>query len=100
MRYDVDTSDSFGYVSWKTCLRLRDYTIAGQEKPMIAERKTWKRVTYTTRDGTWDESQPVHGLCITEFGRCYYEENWQRYRELYSEVNAPAPQPIVRSEEL
>ena len=29
MGYDSDTGDGFGYVSWKTCLRLRDYRVKG-----------------------------------------------------------------------
>ena len=30
-------------------------------------------------------------LCITDFGREYYRENWQRYKEMYPEVDAPQP---------
>lgn len=30
-------------------------------------------------------------LRITDFGREYYRENWQRYRDLYPDVDALAP---------
>lgn len=35
--YDSDLGDGFGYVSWKTCLRLRDYHLRGQERGLIRE---------------------------------------------------------------
>jgi hypothetical protein len=67
---DEDTGDGFGYVSWNTILRLRDYRIKGEDKSLI-------------RDG-W--------LTITPFGQQYYKENWEMYREMYPEVNAPKPE--------
>ena len=73
--YDSDLGDGFGWVSWNSCLRLRDYRFQGQDLPLI-------------REGRWNEP---FGLVITAFGREYYRENWQRYRELYPEVDAPAP---------
>jgi len=75
MGYDSDTGDDFGYVSWNTCLRLRDYKVHGEEKPLI-------------REGRRGES---FALIITDFGKQYYRDNWQRYRELYPDVDAPAP---------
>ncbi len=35
--YDSDLGDGFGYVSWNTCLRLRDYQVKGQERGLIRE---------------------------------------------------------------
>jgi len=90
MHYDQDTGDRFGYVSWNTILRLRDYKVKGVEKSLVSEKRfqeehidrvagyEFKR-DYTTR------------LCITGFGRQHYCENWQRYCELYPDVDAPAP---------
>jgi len=75
MGYDQDTGDGFGYGSWNTCLRLRDYTIKGQEQPLIREGRRGEQFA----------------LIITEFGRKYYRDNWQRYRELYPDVDVPAP---------
>jgi hypothetical protein len=73
--FDSDLGDGFGYISWNTCLRLRDYKVKGQERGLIREGR---------------HTEPF-GLIITDFGREYYRENWQRYRELYPEVDAPAP---------
>jgi hypothetical protein len=33
----------------------------------------------------------IHWLRLTPFGEEYYRENWQRYRKLYPEVDAPEP---------
>ncbi len=76
--YDSDLGDGFGYVSWNTCLRLRDYTVKGQERGLIREGR---------------HNEPF-GLVITDFGREYYRENWQRYHELYPEVDAPEPESV------
>jgi hypothetical protein len=73
--YDSDLGDGFGYVSWNTCLRLRDYRVKGQERGLIREGR---------------HGEPF-GLVITDFGREYYRENWQRYRDLYPDVDAPVP---------
>jgi hypothetical protein len=76
MGYDTDTGDGFGYVSWNTCLRLRDYTIKGHERALIRESH---------------RGEPF-SLVITDFGMEYYRENWQRYRDLYPEVDASGPE--------
>jgi hypothetical protein len=72
---DSDLGDGFGYVSWKTCLRLRDYMVKGQEHGLI-------------REGRYNEP---FGLVITDFGREYYSENWQHCRDLFPDVDAPEP---------
>ena len=73
--YDNDLGDGFGYVSWNTCLRLRDYRVKGQDRPLIREGRSCE----------------AFALIITAYGRQYYSENWQRYREMYPEVDAPVP---------
>lgn len=73
-KHDADLDDGFGYVSWKSCLRLRDYIVKGVEKGLIIETR-----------------YAEGGLIITEFGKQYYRENWQKYRELYPDVDAPEP---------
>ena len=30
-------------------------------------------------------------LVITEYGKQFYRENWQKYKELYPDVKAPKP---------
>jgi hypothetical protein len=92
--YDIDLGDGFGYVSWNTCLRLRDYRVKGQDRPLIKEAKV-KGEPFLHRRWPGDTGVMVSersGLVITEFGREYYCENWQRYRELYPGVEAPAPE--------
>jgi len=73
MGYDQDKDDGFGYVSWNTCLRLRDYRLFGQDMPLIREGRRGEQFA----------------LRITNYGRLYYRENWQRYPA----VDAPAPEP-------
>jgi hypothetical protein len=79
MGYDSDTGDGFGYVSWNTCLRLRDYQVKGQDKALIRESRHGEQFA----------------LVITEFGQQYYRDNWQRYQGLYPEVDAPQPEKGV-----
>jgi hypothetical protein len=76
MGYDKDTGDGFGYVSWNTCLRLRDYRIKGQDMALIREGR---------------RGEPF-ALVITEFGKQFYCENWQHYHQMYPDVDAPEPQ--------
>ncbi len=75
MGYDQDTGDGFGYVSWKSCLRLRDYRVKGQDKPLLREGHCGEHFAFI----------------ITDFGKQYYRDHWQRYREMYPEVEAPRP---------
>jgi hypothetical protein len=91
--YDSDLGDGFGYVSWNTCLRLRDYRVKGQDRPLIKEAKI-PCEPFLHRRWPGDTGVMVSersGLVITEFGKQYYRENWQRYRELYPGVEAPLP---------
>lgn len=76
MGYDQDKEDGFGYVSWNTCLRLRDYKVKGEDMALIREARRGE-----------------HGaLVITEFGQEYYCENWARYQDMYLDVDAPQPE--------
>ena len=90
IQYDKDTGDGFGYVSWNTILRLRDYKFRGEEKPLIGEKRFPEEHTYTVAGYTFKQDYKIR-LCITDFGREYYRDNWQRYRDLYPDVDAPAP---------
>lgn len=65
----------YGDISWNTWLRLRDY----------------KSGALVKETGKWQNGKYIYGVQITDFGERFYEENWTRYRELYPEVNAPAP---------
>jgi hypothetical protein len=84
---------------WNTWLRLRDYKHQGKEQPLIREASTWVQVrrsvfTGRPRPNDYEErtvAEQEHRLSITAFGRTYYVQNWQRYRQLYPEVEASAP---------
>jgi hypothetical protein len=74
--------ENYGHISWNTWLRLRDFK-AG---PLIEEYATsgeyLVHVGYTPQ---------IHWLCLSAPGEQFYRENWQLYRELYPEVDAPEP---------
>jgi len=76
-------------ISWNTWLRLRDYTFRGEEKPLVAERKYYGETKQIAIGYTQNY---VMRMCITEFGKEYYKENWARYREMYPDVDAPEPE--------
>jgi hypothetical protein len=88
---DKDVGDGFGYVSWNSILRLRDYKVRGEWKPLVAEKKIPGEHSSELIGGVTFKQTYFTRLCITEFGRQYYRENWQRYRELYPHVDAPEP---------
>lgn len=75
MGYDEDTGDGFGYISWKTCLRLRDYRLKGPQMALLREGR---------------RGEPF-ALIITEFGKQFYCENWQHYHHMYPDIDAPEP---------
>ncbi len=73
----------YGHIGWNTWLRLRDFK-AG---PLVEEYRT---------DGPYlahvGYSVDIHWIRLTLFGEQYYRDNWQRYRDLYPEVDAPMPE--------
>lgn len=79
----------YGDISWNTWLRLRDYKVQGKEKPLADEKKYRCAPHEMTAGYTVDYE---YRICITKFGKQYYHENWQRYRDLYPDVEAPAPE--------
>ncbi len=76
-------------ISWNTWMRLRDYKIRGEEKPLVAEKKYYGESRQIAIGYTQNY---VIRICITEFGKQYYRENWARYREMYPDVEAPEPE--------
>jgi hypothetical protein len=74
--------DDYGNIGWNTWLRLRDYK-AG---PLIEESSTWGQ--YNAQTGYTPQ---IYWLRLSALGEQFYRENWQRYRELYPEVGASAP---------
>jgi hypothetical protein len=76
-----------------TVLRLEDYRVKGQERPLIAWEvvpcEPYLRRRWPGDSGVMASERSV--LRITDFGREYYRDNWQRYSELYPDVDAPVP---------
>jgi hypothetical protein len=74
-------SGCYGGIGWKTWLRLRDYYDTG-----IGLAKEHSR--YVQRQGKW-EGDRVYVIRLTEKGREFYRDNYDKYRELYPDVEAP-----------
>lgn len=93
MSYNIDTGDGFGYVSWNTVLRLRDYRFKKQDMPLIKEAKVpcepYLSIPWPGHSGFMESEKSA--LVITEYGKQFYRENWQKYKELYPDVKAPKP---------
>ena len=73
----------YGRTGWKTWLRLREY----RGGPLIEEYQTLGQ--YNTTTGS---QYDIYWLRLSALGEQFYRENWQRYRELYPEVDAPEPE--------
>lgn len=78
-----DTGDGYGYISWNTVLRLRDYKTGGQDRGLIRERL---------------RSDPPDALflLITDYGRQFVEEHREEYQTLYPEVQVPRESEVER----
>jgi len=73
----------YGHIGWNTWLRLRDYKAGA----LVEEYHTtgpYSPASARTLDTLW--------IRLTPFGGQYYRDNWQKYREMYPEVDAPAPE--------
>lgn len=78
---------NYGHIGWNTWLRLRDYKAGGLVKEYSVYRGLNSHTGFTFTD---------YYIRLTPFGEQYYCENWQKYRELYPDVDAP--EPIDREE--
>lgn len=76
MRAEGERSGDYGGHSWRHCwLRLRNWHERYGKDGLVREfNKDLKSY-----------------LGITEKGREFYRENWQKYRKLYPEIEAPKP---------
>ncbi|MGU3567456.1 hypothetical protein [Paenibacillus sp. D51F] len=73
---------SYGGISWNTWLRLRGYRLNGEYIQLVKEHQNreaenWRLWYYVMR--------------ITPEGVRFYIREWNRYHELYPDVDAPAP---------
>lgn len=66
-------SGYYGETSWNTWLRLRDYKAGA----LMKEVSKWD-----------DNGRYRYGATITESGKQFYKENWQKYRAMYPDVDA------------
>ena len=85
----------YGHIWWSTWLRLRDYKQGALAETYDQRRlvKVWIRTGKQSPDDRVEQEQWTneHWLRLTAFGIEYYEREWARYRELYPDVDAPAP---------
>jgi len=77
-----DENGYYGHIGWNTWLRLRDYKAGA----LVEEYRTGE--PYLAHVGY---SIDIHWIRLTPFGEHFYRENWQSYRDLYPDVDAPAP---------
>ena len=78
-----DGTGEYGNIGWPTWLRLRDYKAGA----LIEDYNTWGEkllhMSYTPQ---------IYWVRLSPFGEQFYRDNWQRYQELYPNVDAPAPE--------
>ncbi len=87
-------SGYYAKIGWNTWLRLRDYKVHGESKPLAEEKRV--SITFHKNEAlgfSTSYTQDIR-MTITEFGKEYYRENWARYRELYPDVEAPEPEKV------
>ena len=78
-----DGMSEYGGIGWPSWLRLRDYKAGA----LIEEYQTWgEKLPHMSA------TPQIYWICLSPFGEQFYRDNWQRYRELYPEVDAPAPE--------
>lgn len=79
-----------------TIRRLEDYTVKGELKPLLAYAlipcEPFQRQKWPYYD-QYEIATERNLLKITDVGKLFYEERWQLYREMYPDVDAPAPTP-------
>jgi hypothetical protein len=72
-----------------TWLRLRDYKAGALIEEYSTSGEYLPHVGYTPN---------IYWLRLSSFGEQFYRDNWQRYRELYPEVDAPAPEQEINED--
>ena len=81
-----DGTSEYGGIGWPTWLRLRDYKAGA----LIEEYNTWgEKLPHMSA------TPQIYWIRLSPFGEKYYCENWQRYHDLYPDVDAPQPEKGV-----
>src|SRR6202011_2864495 len=70
----------YGHITWNTWLRLRDFKAGA----LVEEYRTGG--PYLAHVGY---SIDIHWIRLTPFGEQFYRDNWEHYRDLYPEIDAP-----------
>ena len=83
-----DNSIWYAHIGWNTWLRLRDYKGGG-----LVEERPYPQPPIQTPQGPLSVG-PAYRLHITAAGRALYEDQWQRYHDLYPNVEAPTPAKV------
>jgi hypothetical protein len=56
-----DENGSYGHIGWNTWLRLLNYKVKGEERPLAEEYTTHRQVVVNRLGtGTWRENRPVY----------------------------------------
>ena len=72
----------YGHIGWNTWLRLRDYKAGALVEEYRTDGPYLAHVGYST---------DIHWIRLTQFGEQFYRDNWEQYRGLYPDVDAPVP---------
>ncbi len=80
---ELYTTGIYGGIGKKTWLRLRDYYDTG--RGLVHEH-----LRYVQREGK-RECDIAYVIKLTDAGREFYHDNYEKYRQLYPDVKAPAP---------
>ncbi len=78
-----DENGYYGHIGWNTWLRLNQYKAGA----LIEEYSSWGE--YRASSGY---APQIYWLRLTFFGESFYRDNWQKYCEMYPEVDAPQPE--------
>lgn len=83
-------------IGYQTVRRLVEYQVKGEDRPLVnwvkVQCEPYMRRRWPGDSGYLTDIREVQ--CITSFGRQYYRENWQRYKEMYPDVEAPEPKKV------
>ena len=73
--------EHYGHISWNTWLRLRDY----KDGALIEEYQTWgEKLPHMSA------TPQIYWIRLSPYGEQFYRDNWQRYHDLYPNVDAQA----------
>jgi len=87
-----------GHITWNTTWRvLRNYRVNGKVRPLVEEGKISAQPRRAFE--SYSASQAIR-IYITVFGKQFYRDNWQRYRDLYPDVDAPHPNLLTKQQAL